>query len=83
MSDDPRSTRQSPPDNGTQVFPTRKALACAHTARGRAFEDLDVSLALSDMGKHVSDRDVHASMQLQTVNRPGNSGDSRVCVVCY
>jgi hypothetical protein len=48
------------PDNGTQVFPTRKALAWAHTARGRAFEDLDVSLALSDMGKHVSDRNVHA-----------------------
>jgi hypothetical protein len=43
------------------MFPTRKALTRTHTARGRAFEDLYMSLTLSDMGQHVSDRDIHAA----------------------
>src|SRR6202522_2250433 len=49
------------PDNGTQVFPTRKTLAWAHATGGRSFEDLDMSLTLSDLGEHVSNRDIHAA----------------------
>jgi hypothetical protein len=49
------------PDNRAQVFPTRMALAWAHTAGGCALEDLDVCLTFLDLGKHVSNRNIHAA----------------------
>jgi hypothetical protein len=58
-------------DSGAEVFPTRKALARAHTTGGRAFEDLDMSLTLSDMGEYVSDRDIHTATDGDVHGVPG------------
>ena len=48
------------PDNVAQVVPARQTLARAHSTRRRPFENLDMSLSISDLGEHISNRDIHA-----------------------